>query len=237
MYIIYHHKDLGAGFVGDQNHTHSRKEMVVRYLKNGYIRTPRLAESMKKIPRELFIEPNFSHLAYLDRPIPIPHSKGDFTPQAFQHPLFYEPLNLQKGDSFLEVGTGSGYGAALAQEMVGKRGRVVTLEVDREAYSFAKRCLARAGYHTVIVVNADGYTGYPEMAPYDKICVTASLESISRALLQQLSKPGRLIAPIGARNALRGQDLMLYVKDRESDVTEERLGTVICSPMIEGEVK
>ena len=215
-----------------QNYRQSREEMVMRYLKRGYLRTPRLAESMRRVPRELFVEPSFSHLAYSDRPIPIPHSKGDWTPQAYQHPLFYEPLDLQEGDSFLEVGTGSGYGAALAWEMVGSRGRVVTLELDEKAYSFAKMCLARAKYTEVIVVNTNGYAGYPEMAPYDKICVTASPEAIPSELLQQLKKPGRLIAPLGPKAELRGQDLMLFKKDREGEVTEEKLGTVICSPMV-----
>ncbi len=219
------------------NYRQSREEMVMRYLKRDYLRTPRLAESMRRAPRELFVEPHFSHLVYADRPIPIPHSKGDWTPQAYQHSLFYEPLDLQKGDSFLEVGTGSGYGAALAWEMVGSKGRVVTLELDKEAFSFAKMCLARAGYHEVIVVNTSGYAGYPEMAPYDKICVTASSVSIPSELLQQLNKPGRLIAPLGAKAELRGQDLMLFKKDRKGEVTEEKLGTVICSPLDVGEEK
>lgn len=214
------------------NYMQSREEMVMRYLKRGYLRTPRLAESMRRAPRELFVESHFSHLVYSDRPTPIPHSKGDWTPQAYQHSLFYEPLDLQKGDSFLEVGTGSGYGAALAWEMVGSRGRVVTLEIDEEAYSFAKMCLARAGYPEVIVVNTNGYAGYPEMAPYDKICVTASSESIPSELLQQLKKPGRLVAPLGAKAELRGQDLMLLKKDMNGEVTEEKHGTVICSPMV-----
>ncbi len=90
------------------NFRQSREDMVMRYMKRGYLRTPRLAESMRRAPRELFVEPHFSYLVYSDRPIPIPHSKGDCHPLAYQHPLFYEPLDLQKGDSFLEVGTGSG---------------------------------------------------------------------------------------------------------------------------------
>jgi protein-L-isoaspartate(D-aspartate) O-methyltransferase len=219
------------------NYRQSREGMVMRYLKRGYLRTPRLAESMRRVPRELFVKPSFSHLAYSDRPIPIPHSKGDWTPQAYQHSLFYEALDLQEGDSFLEVGTGSGYGAALAWEMVGSRGRVVSLELDEEAYSFAKMCLARAGYPEVIVVNTNGYAGYSELAPYDKICVTASSESIPSELMQQLKKPGRLVAPLGAKAGLRGQDLILFKKDMEGEVTEKKLGTVICSPLITSEGK
>ncbi len=94
------------------NFRQSREDMVMRYMKRGYLQMPKLAESMRRAPRELFVEPHFSHLVYSDRPIPIPPSKGDCHPLAYQHPLFYEPLDLQKGDSFLEVGTGSGYGAA-----------------------------------------------------------------------------------------------------------------------------
>lgn len=219
----------------DPKYRRSREGMVKRYTKRGHIRSVMMAESMMRVPRELFIEAKFSHLAYQDRPIPIPHSRGDFTPQAFQHTIVYQALDLQEGDAFLEVGTGSGYGAALAREMVGSRGRVVTLEVDVEAYNFAKSCLARAGYPDVVVLNVDGRAGYPEMAPYDKICVTASSESISRALFEQLNRPGRLIAPVGAKDALRGQDLILFMKGGDGKVTEEKLGSVFCSPMIEGD--
>lgn len=218
--------------VSVSDHRRSREEMVRRYVRQGYLQSSKLAESMRRVPRELFVEAKFAHLAYSDRPVPIPHSVGDWTPQAFQYPLFYEPLDIRQGEALLEVGTGSGYGAALAREMVGPGGRVVTLEVDEEAYRFARRCLAEAGYTDVVVVNEYGYKGFPEMAPFDKICVTVACENISGDLLQQLERPGRLIAPIGSSTGIRGQDLTLFKKDEDGEVTTKILGTVICSPLL-----
>ncbi|UCD44079.1 MAG: protein-L-isoaspartate O-methyltransferase [Candidatus Bathyarchaeota archaeon] len=214
------------------DHGRLREEMVRRYVRQGHLVSTKLAESMRRVPRELFVEAKFAHLAYSDRPIPIPHSTGDWTPQASQYPLFYEPLDIRQGDVLLEVGTGSGYGAALAREMVGPGGRVVTMEVDGEAYRFTRRCLAEAGYTDVVVVNEDGYNGFPELAPFDKICVTVACENISGDLLQQLERPGRLIAPIGSSTGIRGQGLTLFKKDEDGEVTKETLGTVICSPLL-----
>ena len=210
-----------------------RAEMVRRYTRQGYLCSPRLMEAMRRVPREMFVEGRFADLAYQDRPIPIPHSRGDWTPQAYQYPLFVEPLDLREGDTILEVGTGSGYGAAIAREMVGERGRVVTLEVDGEAYAFAISCLAKAGYTDVIVVNADGVNGCPEMSPFDKICVTVACETVPEELMRQLKRPGLLIAPVGSASGLGGQALTLFKMHEDGEVTKETLGRVVCSPLRE----
>jgi protein-L-isoaspartate(D-aspartate) O-methyltransferase len=110
--------------------------------------------------------------------------------------LFYEPLGLNAGHRFMEIGLGSGYGAAVAREVVGPTGLVVSIEIDLVTYDFGKANLERAGYHDVRTVLGDGSLGYPECAPYDRICITAACREVPVPLLEQLKPGGKLIAPI-----------------------------------------
>jgi protein-L-isoaspartate(D-aspartate) O-methyltransferase len=110
--------------------------------------------------------------------------------------LFYEPLGLDAGHRFMEIGLGSGYGAAVAREVVGPTGLVVSIEIDPVTCEFGKTNLDRAGYCDVRVRLGDGGLGYPEDAPYDRICITAACDEFPAPLLQQLKVGGKLIAPI-----------------------------------------
>jgi protein-L-isoaspartate(D-aspartate) O-methyltransferase len=126
--------------------------------------------------------------------------------------LFYEPLGLDEGHRFLEVGLGSGYGAAVAREVVGSGGLVVSIEIDPLTLEFARRNLERAGYHDIVLVRGDGGLGYPESSPYDRMAVTAACAEIPPPLIEQLCIGGRLIAPVieGDR-----QNLTLFEKGVE----------------------
>jgi len=112
------------------------------------------------------------------------------------YPLFYEPLGLDSGQRFLEVGLGSGYGTTLAREIVGKEGLVVSVEIDPATYEFARENLKKAGYTDIVLVNGDGGSGYLEMSPYDRVCVTAACMNIPPSLIEELSDGGRLIIPL-----------------------------------------
>lgn len=112
------------------------------------------------------------------------------------YPLFYEPLGLDEGHRFLEVGSGSGYGAAIAREVVGPAGLVVSIEIDPLTFAFAKRNLEAAGYHDIVLLQGDGGLGYPQMSPYDRIAITAACARIAPPLMEQLRTGGRLIAPV-----------------------------------------
>lgn len=114
------------------------------------------------------------------------------------YPLFYEALELREGDRFLEVGAGSGYGAALAREVIGDRGLVVTVEINPITYEFALSNLRKLGYDDVVVVLGDGSEGYLPLSPYDKICVTASAPDIPEPLIDQLKDGGKLAIPLGS---------------------------------------
>jgi len=171
-----------------------RKEKVRWLVKQGYLRSERIKNAMLKVPREDFIPRLYRDYAYLEVPLPLPGAEATIScPHSY--PLFYEPLCLDKGHTFLEVGLGSGYGTALAREVVGSEGLVVSIEIDPVTFEFAKKNLESAGYHDIILIKGDGGLGYLEMSPYDRICITAACSQIPMPLIEQLSTGGRLITP------------------------------------------
>ncbi|MEM2893197.1 MAG: protein-L-isoaspartate(D-aspartate) O-methyltransferase [Candidatus Bathyarchaeia archaeon] len=209
-----------------------RRRMVQKYRAQGYIKTERMAEAMLKVPRELFVEPEYMDYAYIEQPLPIPGDGRQTISAPYMYPIFYEALELREGHRVLEIGAGSGYGAALAREMVGSAGLVVTVEINPTTYRFALENLKRTGYEDVIVVLGDGSLGYPEMAPYDAICVTAACPDIPKPLIDQLSSPGKLIAPVGHTCDIFGQDLILLEKDEKGGTSRRSLMKVAYVPLI-----
>ncbi|MEM2122063.1 MAG: protein-L-isoaspartate O-methyltransferase [Candidatus Bathyarchaeia archaeon] len=208
-----------------------REKMVERYIRLGYLSSPRMIEAMRRVPRELFMPESLRRYSYIDEPYPIPGNGRQTISAPYTYPLFYEPLNLCIGDKFLEIGMGSGYGAALARELVGDKGLVVTIEINKDTYEFGAENLNKAGYLDVIAVLGDGSKGYPECAPYNKICITAASPRIPPPLLEQLDKPGRLIAPIGPLSSLIGQDLTLIIRDNLGNEKVEKLTKVVYVPL------
>jgi protein-L-isoaspartate(D-aspartate) O-methyltransferase len=171
-----------------------REKKVEWLIRRGYLRSERIKNAMLKIPREDFIPPLYRDYAYLEVPLPLPGEAATIScPHSY--PLFYEPLGLDKGHKFLEIGLGSGYGTALAREVVGSEGLVVSVEIDPVTFEFAKKNLENKGYHDIILIKGDGGLGYPEMSPYDRICITAACSEVPLPLIGQLSIGGKLITP------------------------------------------
>lgn len=155
----------------------------------------RIKEALLKVAREDFIPPDYRDYAYLEVPLPLPGKEATIScPHSY--PLFYEPLGLNAGHRFLEVGLGSGYGTALAREIVGSRGLVISIEIDPLTFGYASKNLEMAGYGDIVLILGDGGLGYPEGAPYDSICLTAACSVIPPPLIEQLRMGGRLIAPV-----------------------------------------
>ena len=175
----------------------------------GFLRSPRLLAAMLKVPREEFIPLLYRDYAYLEVPLPLPGEATISCPHSY--PLFYEALGLKEGHRFLEVGTGSGYGAALAWEVVGPEGLVVTMEIDPKTYAFARENLLQKGYNQIVMVQGDGSRGYPRRAPFDRICFTAAAPEMPPPFLEQLAVDGRVIGPVGAPNQV--QDLVMMVHE------------------------
>lgn len=172
-----------------------REEKVAWLLQQGLLRSERIKAALLKVPREDFIPVFYRDYAYLEVPLPLPGEEATIScPHSY--PLFYEPLCLDKGHRFLEVGLGSGYGTALAREVVGEGGLVVSMEIDPLTFDYARQRLEQAGYRDLVLVRGDGGLGYPELAPYDRICITAACSEIPQPLPEQLKEGGRLIAPV-----------------------------------------
>jgi protein-L-isoaspartate(D-aspartate) O-methyltransferase len=199
-----------------------RERKVRSLIKHGYLRSERIKNAMLKVPREDFVPWSYKDYAYLEVPFPLPGEQASIScPHSY--PLFYEPLGLDEGHRFLEVGLGSGYGTALAREIVGNNGLVVSIEIDPLTFDYAKSNLEATGYHDIVLVKGDGGLGYPEFCPYDRICITAACTEIPPPLLDQLKVGGRLIAPVMERGV---QYLVLHEK-HEKGFTREVLCEVL----------
>ena len=178
-----------------------RKRLVEMLKRDGIIRSKKVERALLNVPRELFVPENYRDLAYADTPLPI--GKGQTISAPHMVALMTELLNLDEGMKVLEIGTGSGYQAAVIAEIVApknskKLGKVITIERIPELAEFAKRNLERAGYiDRVKVVVGDGTLGYPKEAPYDRIIVTAAAPDIPKPLLEQLKPGGRMVIPVG----------------------------------------
>jgi protein-L-isoaspartate(D-aspartate) O-methyltransferase len=194
-----------------------REAKVAELERRGLLRSERLRTAMLTVRREAFVPRRYRDHAYEEVPLPLPGERATIScPHSY--PLFYEPLGLGEGDRFLEVGVGSGYGTALAREVVGREGVVVAIDIDATTLAYARERLQRAGYTDVVLVHRDGGLGYPEHAPYDRICVTAACPEIPPPLIAQLATRGRLIAPV-----LEGARQRLTLLERTVDGVERRL--------------
>lgn len=194
---------------------HKLRELADR----GYLVSERIRRAMLKVARENFIPCLFRDYAYEEVPLPLPGKRATIScPHSY--PLFYEPLGLDRGHRFLEVGLGSGYGTAIAREVVGPEGLVVSIDIDPVTFEFARENLEVAGYGDLHLVLGDGGLGYPELSPYDRICITAACSGIPAPLVEQLDTGGRLIAPVVEKGT---QNLVLLEKKGE-----EIRGEVIC---------
>jgi protein-L-isoaspartate(D-aspartate) O-methyltransferase len=172
-----------------------RERKVEWLVRHGYLRSERIKSAMLKVRREDFIPAPYRDYAYSEVPLPLPGKKATVScPHSY--PLFYEPLGLGEGHRFLEIGLGSGYGTALAREIVGKSGLAVSVEIDPVTFEFARMNLERAGYRDIVLVQGDGGLGAPERAPFDRICITAACLEVPPPLLEQLKTGGRLITPM-----------------------------------------
>jgi protein-L-isoaspartate(D-aspartate) O-methyltransferase len=171
-------------------------------------RAPRVAAALGKVPRHRFVPADLAGRAYENRPLPIGHEQT--ISQPFIVALMTELVDPQPTDRVLEIGTGSGYQAAVLAELVA---RVYTIEIVRPLGERAAELLKELGYVNLEVRIGDGYLGWPEAAPFDAIVVTAAPDHMPQPLVDQLAPGGRLIAPIGSRYGI--QRLQLLRKDAQ----------------------
>ncbi len=203
-----------------QSFEEQRRRLVEMLKELGYIKSRKIEQAMLKVPRELFVPPEYRDLAYVDRPLPIGYGQTISASSIVAY--MTELLDPDRGMKVLEVGTGSGYQAAILAEIVGDEGHVWSIERIPELAEIARRNLEKAGYsNRVTVIVGDGTLGYPDAAPYDRIIVTAAAPSVPPPLEEQLREGGRLVAPIGdyiAQELVVGEKrggVMVYRRDIE----------------------
>jgi protein-L-isoaspartate(D-aspartate) O-methyltransferase len=203
------------------------RERLTRHLAREGIKDSRTLAAMRTVPRHEFVPPDYRVLAYEDIPLPIGHDQTISQPTVVA--LMTQLIAPRVGKRVLEVGTGSGYQAAvLAQAGC----RVWTIEIFEALAQEARDRLAGLGYSHVEVRHGDGYAGWPEEAPFDAIVVTAAADSIPPALLDQLAPGGRLVMPVG--DPASEQELVLVQKDAKGRVASRRLFPVRFVPLLRG---
>jgi protein-L-isoaspartate(D-aspartate) O-methyltransferase len=177
--------------------------------------SPAVMNAMGKVPRHLFVPAAQRAEAYANRPLPIGH--GQTISQPYIVALMSDLLDLRPGQRVLEIGTGSGYQAAVLAEMGAE---VYTIEIVAPVGIAGAQALREAGYERVRTRIGDGYAGWPEAAPFDAIIVTAAPTEIPAPLIAQLKPGGRLVVPVGARDAT--QQLLVAVRRADGTLDERR---------------
>ncbi|HHM24105.1 MAG TPA: protein-L-isoaspartate(D-aspartate) O-methyltransferase [Bacteroidetes bacterium] len=198
-----------------------RNRMVVEQIASRGVSDPRVLAAMRKVPRHEFVPEEYRDLAYRDTPLPIGY--GQTISQPYIVAYMTEQLHIGKEDTVLEIGTGSGYQAAVLAELASE---VYTIEIIPELAERAKKTLRRLGYNNVHVRIGDGYKGWPEHAPFDAIILAAAPPRVPQPLLDQLKEGGRLIAPVGEDY----QELVLIRKEN-GEILRENLIPVRFVPM------
>jgi protein-L-isoaspartate(D-aspartate) O-methyltransferase len=185
-----------------------RELMVEQQLAGRGLYTPRLLEAMREVPRHRFVPPGYRHLAYADGPLPI--GNGQTISQPYMVALMTDLLELQGDEKVLEVGTGSGYQAAVLAQMARQ---VYTIERHAALAEKARQVFDELGITNTTVLVGDGSLGAPEYAPFEGIIVTAAAPRVPRPLFDQLAQDGRLVLPVGGEF---GQHLQVWRKEGKS---------------------
>ena len=183
-----------------------RNEMVTNQLERGGITDAAVLQAMREVPRHEFVPTSLRDRAYEDGPLPI--GQGQTISQPFIVALMTQILGLKPESKVLEIGTGSGYQAAVLAKLAKD---VYTIEIVKELADGAQGTLARLGYKNIHVRAGDGYKGWPEAAPFDGIIVTCAPEKVPQPLLDQLSDGGRMAIPVGQAGGV--QELVLIEKN------------------------
>lgn len=208
----------------ENSYEQQRKQMVSRQLQGRDIDDAAVLKAMTTVPRHLFVPLNLRDLAYQDSPLPIGHDQTISQPYIVA--LMSQLLSVKPGDKVLEIGTGSGYQAAVLAEMGTD---VFTIEIIPELGVQAEKLLHSLGYGSVKVKIGDGYLGWPENAPFDAVIVTCAPTAIPEPLKDQLAEGGRMVIPVGESGF---QELLLLTK-KKGKIIQQKTIDVRFVPMVD----
>ncbi|HEV3470218.1 MAG TPA: protein-L-isoaspartate(D-aspartate) O-methyltransferase [Pyrinomonadaceae bacterium] len=198
-----------------------RRRMVEEQIRARGIADSSVLKAMRKVPRHRFVPERLRHLAYADTPLPIGLDQTISQPAIVAY--MTEAADISGKEKVLEIGTGSGYQAAVLGELAKE---VYTIEIIPELAEGARRVLGELGYRNVFVRAGNGYLGWPEQAPFDAIVVTAAPDEVPQALVEQLAVGGRMVIPVGTN-----EQEMVIIKKTSKGVTERRTIPVRFVPM------
>ena len=199
------------------------KKQLIDELKNSGIKTD-ILKAIEKIDRKNFLPPELQEQAYEDYPLSIGY--GQTISQPYTVAFMLQELELKKGDKVMEIGTGSGWNAALISHLVGEKGKIYTIEIIKQLAEQAKEKLKH--YKNIQVFNIDGSKGLKKFCPYDKIILTAAPKSIKQELKGQLKENGILLAPVG-----KYSQKMIKIKEQKNKFKIEERGDFVFVPLIE----
>ena len=207
------------------SYENQRKIMVEDQIKRRGVKDVGVLKAVQKVEREKFVPEKYRDLAYSDNPLPIGHQQTISQPYIVAY--MPEHLQVSKSHNVLEIGTGSGYQAAILAELAH---HVFTIEIIPKLAESAEKVLMELAYENITLRTGDGYKGWPEEAPFDRIMVTAAPNEIPEKLVEQLAPNGRMILPVGG--SIFAQYLWLVQKDQEGIVTKEKILAVRFVPMV-----
>ena len=205
--------------------TAEREAMVDRQLSQRGITEPEILNAFRAVPREAFVSEEYAHLAYGDHPLPI--EAGQTISQPYIVALMIDAAQIGRGDKVLEVGSGSGYAAAVISRIAAK---VVGIERQHDLVEVSRERLKRLGYENVEIVEGDGTKGVPAEAPFDAILAAASGSHVPKTLVDQLAPNGCLVMPVGEPGWV--QKLVKVTKADDGSLKQSDLGDVRFVPLI-----
>lgn len=203
----------------------SKEQLMEHWISSGAIKDKKVIEAFKKIPREKFIKNKDIDEAYGDYPLSI--GKGQTISQPTTVMVMTDFLELKEGHKVLEVGSGSGYQAAIIATIIGETGKVISIEIVDELVKFAQNNLKKLDIKNVKVIMHDGSKGYAKEAPYDRIIVTAATPKIPKPLIDQLKEKGIIVAPVGDMT----EQIMIRARKKQGKLVEEKLGHFMFVPL------
>lgn len=201
-----------------------RDRMVDNQIEARGIGNPHLLAAMREVPREAFVPPEIRDQAYADRPLPI--GSEQTISQPYIVAMMIDAAGIEPGQRVLDIGTGSGYAAAVMSRIAQK---VYSIERYRELALRARDAIDGLGYENVEIAVGDGSRGWPEEAPFDAILIAAGGPKPPRALLEQLAPGGVLVMPVGAE---RGYQEMTRISNHDGDFVQENIGAVAFVPLV-----
>ena len=209
----------------DNGQTRQERKALIDMIARREALSPRVLKAMREVPRHSFVPEAQKPYAYEDRPLGI--GLGQTVSQPTVVAMMTDALDLRGNEVVLEIGTGSGYQAAVLSGLVR---RVETIEIVESLALTARSALQRLGYSNVRVHVGDGFAGIPELAPFDRIIITAAPLDVPRKLLEQLAVGGRMVVPVGPREGI--QDLLVIERLENGQLRETNLGAVRFVPMV-----